>query len=118
MTCGGRDSAGEWGHLTVTGGRRCRCGARGCLEAYTGSEALLRRWQDAGGQPPAGADEETAIAALAAAACPRNGGTPDPIAQAVLDETAEDLGAGISDLINLFSPERMADVFTNGARRR
>lgn len=105
---GARDSAGEWGHLTVSvRGRRCRCGSRGCLEAYTGSEALLRRWREAGGRPPTDADEETAIGALVAAAHPRSGGVPDPVARAVLDETAEYLGAGISDLINLFSPERV-----------
>ncbi|MFE2157222.1 ROK family protein [Streptomyces lydicus] len=103
-----RDSAGEWGHLTVAvRGRRCRCGARGCLEAYTGSEAVLRRWQEAGGRPPEGADEETALTALVAAAHPQDGSAPDPAALAVLDETAEYLGAGISDLINLFSPERV-----------
>ncbi|MFE1774561.1 ROK family protein [Streptomyces sp. NPDC059008] len=105
---GARDSAGEWGHLTVqVRGRRCRCGARGCLEAYTGSGALLRRWREAGGRPPSDADEETAIAALADAAFPPYGSAPDPIARDVLDETAEYLGAGISDLINLFSPERV-----------
>ncbi|MGW8395085.1 ROK family transcriptional regulator [Streptomyces lydicus] len=103
-----RDSAGEGGHLTVAvRGRRCRCGARGCLEAYTGAEAVLRRWQEAGGRPPDGADEEAALTALVAAAHPQDGTAPDPAALAVLDETAEYLGAGISDLINLFSPERV-----------
>ncbi|WP_030694724.1 ROK family protein, partial [Streptomyces globisporus] len=54
----------EWGHLTVrVRGRRCRCGAQGCLEAYAGAEALLERWREAGGRPPAGADEETALTA-------------------------------------------------------
>ncbi|MGW7487289.1 ROK family transcriptional regulator [Streptomyces sp. NPDC054786] len=106
---GARDSAGEWGHLTVSvRGRRCRCGARGCLEAYAGSEALVQRWQEAGGQLPADADEETVVTALIAAAHPRDGSAAaDPVACSVLDETAEYLGAGISDLINLFSPERV-----------
>ncbi|MEV0373936.1 ROK family protein [Streptomyces sp. NPDC050636] len=106
---GERDSAGEGGHLTVSvRGRRCRCGARGCLEAYTGAEALLERWQEAGGRPPEGADEETAVAALVAAAYPQEAAVPpDPTARSVLEETAEYLGAGISDLINLFSPERV-----------
>ncbi|GHJ42440.1 ROK family transcriptional regulator [Streptomyces sp. TS71-3] len=105
---GPRGAPGEWGHLTVSvRGRRCRCGARGCLEAYAGSEALLQRWQEAGGQLPEGADEETGVTALLAAARPADGSDPDPVAVAVLDETAEYLGAGISDLINLFSPERV-----------
>ncbi|MFF0751731.1 ROK family protein [Streptomyces sp. NPDC004267] len=100
----------EWGHLTVrVRGRRCRCGARGCLEAYAGAEAMLERWREAGGRPPAGADEETAMAAMLSAAHPAegSGGAPDAPAVAVLDETAEYLGAGFADLINLFQPERI-----------
>ncbi|MGW4999771.1 ROK family transcriptional regulator [Streptomyces hydrogenans] len=98
----------EWGHLTVrVRGRRCRCGAQGCLEAYAGAEALLERWREAGGEPPAGADEETALTAMLAAAYPADGGPADAVALTVLDETAEYLGAGLADLINLFQPERI-----------
>ncbi|MGW5369816.1 ROK family protein, partial [Streptomyces sp. NPDC004011] len=98
----------EWGHLTVrVGGRRCRCGARGCLEAYAGAEALVARWREAGGRPSDGADEETALTELLAAARPADGRASDPVAAAVLAETAEYLGAGLSDLINLFQPERL-----------
>ncbi|MEV6205303.1 ROK family protein, partial [Streptomyces sp. NPDC051771] len=127
-------------------GRRCRCGAQGCLEAYAGAEALLERWREAGGRPPAGADEETALTAMLAAAYPAPpgphraaggpepagtgaagggaetagvgagaagvgtgavGAGPDAAAVLVLDETAEYLGAGLADLINLFQPERI-----------
>ncbi|MGW3098380.1 ROK family protein [Streptomyces sp. NPDC001102] len=98
----------EWGHLTVrVRGRRCRCGALGCLEAYAGAESLLDRWREEGGRPPEGADEETALSAMLAAAYPSGGGTADPVALGVLEETAEYLGAGLSDLINLFQPERI-----------
>ncbi|WP_407705299.1 ROK family transcriptional regulator [Streptomyces tanashiensis] len=99
----------EWGHLTVrVRGRRCRCGAQGCLEAYAGAEALLDRWREAGGEPPAGADEETALTAMLAAAYPVDpGAQADVTALAVLEETAEYLGAGFADLINLFQPERI-----------
>ncbi|MET9676361.1 ROK family protein [Streptomyces sp. NPDC006482] len=120
----------EWGHLTVrVRGRRCRCGSHGCLEAYAGAEALLERWREAGGRPPAGADEETALTAMLAAAYPADPAystdpadptdpsdpsdpatpstEPDATALAVLDETAEYLGAGFADLINLFQPERI-----------
>ncbi|MER6345823.1 ROK family protein [Streptomyces sp. NPDC001595] len=100
----------EWGHLTVrVRGRRCRCGSQGCLEAYAGAEALLARWREAGGTPPAGADEETALTAMLAAAYPEPGTdtAPDATALAVLEETAEYLGAGFADLINLFRPERI-----------
>ncbi|SEN98148.1 ROK family transcriptional regulator [Actinacidiphila rubida] len=95
---GASSSAGEWGHTTLrVGGRVCRCGSRGCLEAYVGAEALLGRWPSA----PGGASEETALAALLAAA------DTDPEAGALLDEAAEYLGAGIADLINLFNPQRI-----------
>ncbi|WP_320778388.1 ROK family transcriptional regulator [Streptomyces sp. CRN 30] len=101
----------EWGHLTVrVRGRRCRCGARGCLEAYAGAESLLARWREEGGRVPrttAADDEETALTAMLAAAHPAGGESPDPVAVAVLEETAEYLGAGLSDLINLFQPERI-----------
>ncbi|MEU3659871.1 ROK family protein [Streptomyces sp. NPDC032940] len=99
----------EWGHLTVrVRGRRCRCGARGCLEAYAGAEALLARWREAGGRPTSGTDdEEAALTDLLRAAQPPDGGEGDPVAARVLAETAEYLGAGLSDLINLFQPERI-----------
>ncbi|MEU9154557.1 ROK family transcriptional regulator [Streptomyces sp. NPDC048417] len=98
----------EWGHLTVrVRGRRCRCGALGCLEAYAGAESLLARWREEGGRPAEGTDEETALTAMLAAAYPPEGTEPDPVALAVLEETAEYLGAGLSDLINLFQPERI-----------
>ncbi|MFI9770745.1 ROK family protein [Streptomyces sp. NPDC052415] len=103
----GPGRAVEWGHLTVrVRGRRCRCGAQGCLEAYAGAEALLERWAEAGGRPPAGVDEETALTAMLAAAYPAEG-PADETALTVLEETAEYLGAGFSDLINLFQPERI-----------
>ncbi|MGV9993768.1 ROK family protein [Streptomyces sp. NPDC003374] len=103
-----RGRAVEWGHLTVrVRGRRCRCGALGCLEAYAGAESLLARWSEGGGNPPRDADEETALTAMLAAAYPPEGAAADPVALAVLEETAEYLGAGLSDLINLFQPERI-----------
>lgn len=98
----------EWGHLTVqVAGRRCRCGSPGCLEAYAGAEAVLQRWQEAGGRPPEGVDEEARLTALLAAADPADGAEPDPVARRVVDETAEYLGAGLSNLINLLQPERI-----------
>jgi predicted NBD/HSP70 family sugar kinase len=102
---GAAGTAGEWGHTVLAvGGRRCRCGARGCLEAYVGAGAVLERWRTAGGAPAEG-DEEAALAELLAAA--EESGPRARIAQDVLAETAEYLGAGIADLVNLFNPERI-----------
>ncbi|RLV71056.1 ROK family transcriptional regulator [Streptomyces sp. CBMAI 2042] len=99
----------EWGHTTIQlRGRRCRCGSIGCLEAYAGAEALRERWRETGGPLPEDADDETALAALLAAAYPPPGGpAPDAVALSLLDETAECLGAALADLVNLFLPERI-----------
>ncbi|MEU7976621.1 ROK family protein [Micromonospora sp. NPDC049089] len=100
---GASSSAGEWGHTTlVYGGRVCRCGARGCLEAYVGAEAIIDRYREArrGRQVP-GEDEESQIAALVAAA------ETSATARRVLEDTAGYLGAGVANLINLFNPERV-----------
>ncbi|MFD0264814.1 ROK family protein [Kitasatospora indigofera] len=96
---GATSSAGEWGHTKVhVGGRLCRCGSRGCLEAYVGAEALVERW----GRAPAGSSEKEGLAALLAAAEAGEDG-----AVALLAEAAEYFGAAIADLINLFDPERI-----------
>lgn len=95
---GATSSAGEWGHTTIVlGGRTCRCGSEGCLEAYVGAEAILARY----GRTLPGEDEESALAALIDAA------DTSALAATILDDTAEYLGAGIADLINLFNPERI-----------
>ena len=40
----GTSSGTEWGHTTImVGGRDCRCGSLGHLEAYVGAEAILDR---------------------------------------------------------------------------
>ena len=94
----GTSSGTEWGHTTVmVGGRDCRCGSLGHLEAYVGAEAIIDRY----GLPLPGNDEESALAALVELA----GASPE--AARVLDETALYLGAGIADLINLFRPDRI-----------
>ncbi|GAB4106880.1 ROK family transcriptional regulator [Micromonospora taraxaci] len=100
---GASSSAGEWGHTTlVYGGRACRCGARGCLEAYVGAEAIIDRYREARrGRPVPGEDEESQIAALVDAAA------TSATARRVLDDTAGYLGAGVANLINLFNPERV-----------
>ncbi|MEU7841056.1 ROK family transcriptional regulator [Micromonospora sp. NPDC049114] len=100
---GASSSAGEWGHTTlVYGGRACRCGARGCLEAYVGAEAIIDRYREARrGRAVPGEDEESQLAALVSAA------DSSATARRVLNDTAGYLGAGVANLINLFNPERV-----------
>lgn len=100
---GASNNAGEWGHTIVhIGGRTCRCGSAGCLEAYVGAEAIVQRYTEARGRPTRlAATVEAAITSLVSHS-PRN-----RAAASVLQETAEYLGAGIASLINLFNPERI-----------
>src|ERR1700761_7750466 len=98
----GTSSGTEWGHTTImVGGRECRCGSLGCLEAYVGAGAILDRYSQSGAGPRPDGDEESALAALVELA------ETVPEAARVLDETALSLGAGIADLINLFNPEQI-----------
>ena len=94
-------SAGEWGHVKVGhGGPLCRCGARGCLEAYVGADAILRRWREAGGSPDGlGWRALTALVEAADAG--------ETAAVAVLDETLEILATALANLVNLTNPERI-----------
>jgi len=100
---GSTSSAGEWGHTTLSyGGRLCRCGARGCLEAYVGAEGILDRFRKArGGRAIPRADEQSQLDFLLDAA------ERSAIAAEVVDETVGYLGAGIANLVNLFNPERI-----------
>ena len=101
---GATSSAGEWGHTTVVaGGRACRCGAQGCLEAYVGAGAIVARYEQLKRRRAASgpAELEAGIAGIIAAA------GRDRMAGQVLDETVTYLGAGLADLVNLFNPERI-----------
>ncbi|WP_432848036.1 ROK family protein [Amycolatopsis sp. CA-161197] len=75
----------EWGHTVVqAAGAPCRCGSRGCLEAYVGTEAVVRRYAETPGtQPLRGSDSESRLAELVAlaeaeAAAARGHGTGAP----------------------------------------
>jgi predicted NBD/HSP70 family sugar kinase len=100
---GASSSAGEWGHTTIMyGGRDCRCGAKGCLEAYIGAQGVLDRYRKARrGREIPGDDEVLQFQSLLDASARSN------VAADLLDETADLLGAGIANLINLFNPERV-----------
>ena len=102
---GAGSSAGEWGHTNIErGGAPCRCGARGCLEAYVGAERLLRAWEatDKGVSVPAEPDQQEWLARLLAAA-----GEEGSPAATVLDAAATTFGTAAADLVNLFNPERI-----------
>jgi predicted NBD/HSP70 family sugar kinase len=101
---GAASSAGEWGHTSVVvGGKNCRCGAAGCLEAYIGAEALLQEWAraDDAVSLPAQFVQEEWLARLVAAS------SSSDSASLLLDRTATYFGTAAANLVNLFNPERI-----------
>jgi len=95
--------AGEVGHMNVVRSHEapvCACGQRGCLEAYAGTKALLRRFRELGGS----ADEVLPIAQAA-----RKG---DQAGLRVFEEMGEALGRGLANIQNLL--DLNAIVFTGG----
>jgi predicted NBD/HSP70 family sugar kinase len=104
---GARGFGGELGHVTIRpDGTLCRCGARGCLEAYANQEALLRYAgltesapstalgngvEDAGS--PLGDGGVARLAALA-----RAGAHPALMA---LEQAGSALGVATADVVNL-----------------
>lgn len=98
---GATNSAGEWGHTKVAlHGRACRCGGKGCLEAYVGAPGILTSLREAGNSPQD--DQFQAIGALVEAY--QRG---DVAAKRVMDDITLVLGVGIANLVNLFNPERI-----------
>lgn len=109
---GSRSSAGEWGHTpVVVDGEPCRCGSVGCLEAYIGETALLRRWDALEAHESAEPVPDTVrIQELFCRAA------SEPAAAAVVADFARHLGAGLATLINLFNPERIVLAGSVGLR--
>ncbi|MEW6355055.1 MAG: ROK family transcriptional regulator [Planctomycetota bacterium] len=104
---GAGGSAGEFGHMTIEqNGRLCRCGGRGCLEAYVSGAEIVRKAQairKAGGQSSIfhglAAGDEPTVRAVAEAA--QSG---DRIGRGIVEETGQALGVGIANLVNLLNP--------------
>jgi len=98
------NSAGEWGHtILVLDGRECRCGRRGCVEAYVSAPGIVATLlEHAPDSALLGDDDATTIAAIAAAAA---GG--DAVARAVIEATGHYLGVAVANLVNLFNPRTM-----------
>jgi len=116
---GASDVAGEIGHTTINyGGRKCKCGNYGCLEAYASGPNIAARAVEGleagtfstllsvrGGE----LDQITAADVCEAAE------QGDRYATEVLVETAKYLGAGIANIINILNPQAVI-IFGGVAR--
>lgn len=94
---GERGCGAEFGHTKVElDGPPCQCGQKGCLEAFVGSYALLNA-----ASPCLNGAAKTVQSIVDSA----KGGNQK--AQAILDRAGQYFGMGLSNLINLFDPERI-----------
>lgn len=100
---GSSNSAGEWGHTPfVYNGRRCRCGSRGCLEAYIGAPGLIQSLRETAPDSPYLEDTHHSETIRGLIDGYIRG---DPVAQEVCSEYAQMVGAGLATLVNIINPE-------------
>lgn len=97
-------AGGEPGHsLLVLDGEPCTCGRRGCWEVYASATALIRQGREAAAAHPTSLlnryPELTGRDVFDAA------DAGDETAQAVLERYYVYVAAGITDLVNILSPE-------------
>lgn len=104
-------AAGEFGHMCIDpSGPACACGSKGCLEAYATGPALAKRGREIAKKNPA--SKILALAGgklenISAETIFQAAGEGDPEAAKVFEDMGFYLGIGISNLINLFNPERI-----------
>jgi predicted NBD/HSP70 family sugar kinase len=90
---GAGGTAGEIGHITLDEqGPPCRCGKRGCLEAYTSTPFVQ---QQLDGQLAGPADVDQVVAA---------GRQGNVAALRALEEAGIHLGRGVASIVNLLNP--------------
>lgn len=99
---------GEVGHTAVSAdGPRCRCGTRGCLEAYAGGYAVVRRARELLGARRSRyltrwlEEGRRLTPHLVFEAARRR----DAVGTRVAREVGEALGVAIGSLVNVFNPE-------------
>lgn len=98
---GAFSSATEWGHTKIRfDGAPCRCGDRGCVEAYVGADAILESWRAAGGRFDGSG--WTALGSLLEAA-----DAGDAAAGQVVAGAIDALGAALGSMVNLLNPQRI-----------
>jgi len=123
---GKTDTGAELGHLVINrGGRRCGCGNRGCLEAYASATAVVARTREA-----IEAGEASALDPAADMTCKDvfdAAAAADPLAERIVDETADALAAGITSILHVLNPDMVVltggmmgagDAFLSDIRRR
>jgi predicted NBD/HSP70 family sugar kinase len=98
---GSSSSAGEWGHTKISlDGPHCRCGSSGCVETFVGASALLEQWRGPD-ETWLGRETEGVEAILRAW---RDG---EVAAQRAVAGLVRHLGLALSNLVNLYNPQKI-----------
>jgi predicted NBD/HSP70 family sugar kinase len=98
---GSSSSAGEWGHTKISlDGPHCRCGSSGCVETFVGASALLDQWRGPD-ETWLGRETEGVEAIL------RAWRAGDPAAQRAIEALVRHLGLALSNLVNLYNPQKI-----------
>lgn len=104
---GWRSSANEFGHMTyIENGAHCRCGQRGCIEAYSSNYAILRiaDGHSEDSTPPARVDPAHLLRILETAR------REDGIERKAFQRAGKALGFGLRNLFALMDPMPIAMV--------
>ena len=113
LVTGAADGAGEIGHMVLDpAGPLCSCGSHGCLEAYAGGMALLRRARelthDGGGSTPVFRtlviDRREALTTADLYHLAEDG---DATARFLFQTAGEWLGQAVANVVNLLDPDRV-----------
>lgn len=107
---GATGSAGEIGHVVVSeGGAPCRCGSKGCLEAYAGSYGIERQARELLEAKPRRPSllrrMYPDLAKLDCAGLDRAARQGDAVAREVWETAGRHLGVGIASLVLVLNPE-------------
>ncbi|MBO1075198.1 ROK family transcriptional regulator [Roseomonas marmotae] len=100
---GARGVGPELGHVKVEpGGAPCRCGQRGCLDAYASDWGILRQAEEAGLSDAGEGDPSRRIAALA-----RRALEGEEAVARLFRQAGAMLGLTIANIVNLLNPPRV-----------
>ena len=105
---GFKSAGAEIGHMVIErNGNKCTCGRRGCFEAYCSARALTKRTRDAMEDDTASAMWKTYTYANCNGATAFEYMDSDVAARKVVDWYLEHLTCGITNLCNIFRPQRV-----------
>lgn len=102
---GARGIAAEFGHLVIkSDGTPCRCGKKGCIEAYVADYKVLEAAIEAAKKGQWKCGEISTLTIEEVTAIAQKG---EPVLRNIFRRAGKVLGLGISGLIQIFNPEKI-----------